>query len=58
MYVRRTTTRDEAEAINNNINIKVAPFRFSSTLKVDRLTGARLQGGFTEGLGQRWLRSN
>jgi hypothetical protein len=56
-----TTTRDpsypttEAEAIHNNIN--VASFRFCSSLKVDRLTGARLQGGFTECLGQRWLRS-
>jgi hypothetical protein len=57
-----TTTRDpsypttEAEAINNNIN--VASFRFCSSPKVYRLTGARLQGGFTECLGQRWLRSN
>ena len=52
-----TTTRDpsytatEADPINNNIS--VAYFRFCSSLKVDRLTGARLQGGFTECLGQR-----
>jgi hypothetical protein len=48
--------RIEAEAIKNNIN--VASFRPSSFLKVDRLTGRRLQGGFTKCLGQRWLRSN
>jgi hypothetical protein len=57
-----TTTRDpsylttEAEVVNNNIN--VVSFRFRSSLKVDRLTGACLQGGPTECLGQRWLRSN
>jgi hypothetical protein len=56
-----TTSRDpsypttEAEAINN---INVASFCFCSSLKVDRLTGGRLQGGFAECLGQRWLRSN
>ena len=57
-----TTSRDpsypttEPKAINNKIN--VASFRFYSSLKVDRLTSGHLQGGFTECLGQRWLRSD
>ena len=57
-----TTSRDpscpttEAEAINSNIN--EASFCFCSSLKVDRLAGGHLQGGFAECLGQRWLRPN
>lgn len=31
------------------------PPRFCSSLKVNRFTSARLQGGFAECLGQRWL---
>ncbi len=43
------------EAAGANNNISATPPRFCSSLKVDRLTGARLQGGFAECLGQRWL---
>lgn len=42
----------EAETLNKNVTLH---FR---SLKVDRLTSARLQGGFTECLRQRWFQSN
>ena len=42
----------EAETINQNVSL-----HFHPSLKVDRLPNVRLQGGFTECLRQRWLRS-
>ena len=56
--LRDTESRNQAETINNNIN--VACFRSHSSLliKVDCLAGAHLEGGFTGCFGQRRLRSN
>ena len=36
-------------------NERVVPICFCTSLKVDRITSGRLQGGFAECLGQRWL---